>query len=159
MLRTLLLWSVTLRDLDPESTRYGVYISINTNKLAWHTSIRWEAGKLIHGRQITKSTDFDRTWPDMWRHNLMIWHNNDLKFFRVCIKLINAKFDWVLKSRCDLPRFTRVLRKKKHGGLFDPYTSARALVSHILNWAVSRRIRVFLAGFVTHYIRFNQLSS
>ena len=75
--------------------------------------IRWEARTRTLVRQIAKSADFFRTWPDIWRHNLISWHDIDLKFSQYVSNWSTRGYD---KFRGDPSRFTRVIREKLWGG-------------------------------------------
>ena len=79
--------------------------------------IRWEARTRTLVRQIAKSADFVRTWPYIWRHNLMTWHDIDLKFSQ---SMSNWSTRWYCNFRVDPPRFTWVIREKPWGVCLTP---------------------------------------
>ena len=70
--------------------------------------VRWEARTSTLVRQIAKSVDFVRIWPDIWRHSLMTWHDIDLKFSQYVSNWSTGEYSKF--------RFTRVICKKNHGG-------------------------------------------
>ena len=79
--------------------------------------MRWEARTRTLVRQIAESANFVRTWPDIWRHNLMIWHDIDLKFSQYVS-------NWSMRGygmfRGDPPRFTWVICEKPSGVRWNP---------------------------------------
>ena len=85
--------------------------------------MRWEARTRTIVRQIAKSADFVRTWPDIWRHDLMTWHDIDLKFLQY---VSNWPTRGYCKFRGDPPRFAWVICEKPWGSIrTPPPTSAR----------------------------------
>ena len=101
--------------------------------------IRWEARARTLVRQIAKSADYIRTWPDIWRHNLMTWHDIDLKFSQYVSNLSTRGYS---KFRGDLPGFTRVIRfaKNHEGGVHSTPLQVRGLI-----WfSLSRRIECYI---------------
>ena len=85
--------------------------------------IRWEARTRTIVRQIAKSADFVRTWPEIWRHNLMTWHDIHFNFFFQYVSNLSTR--GYCKFRCDPLRFTRVIREKPWGVRSTPPTIAR----------------------------------
>ena len=88
--------------------------------------IRWEARTRTIVRQVAKSADFVWTWPDIWRHKLMTWHDIDLK-------LLQYVSNWSTRGYCkfrgDPPRFTRVIREKTMGRSIRSPLQVRGLIN------------------------------
>ena len=79
--------------------------------------IRSEAKTRTLVRQIAKFAHFVRTWLHIWRHNLMTWHDINLKFSQYVSNWSPRGYS---KFRGDPPRFTRVICEKPIVGPFDP---------------------------------------